>query len=202
MYKISKLLVNRLNNLQNLRNRYIVKDCIAIANDLKKLKIHENHRMITFDIKDLYVNIPIQETLRVTKILLLENNNEHTNKQMITLLEVTLQQNIVHSVITFTNPEKGVSMGSPISNTVAEIFLEDRKHTPETDTRCTFYARYVDGILLIYNTKHTTPEIIHRYINNVHPNLQFTPTFEHNNSISFLDILIIRRPTQIEIDIV
>jgi len=56
-------------------------------------------------------------------------------------------------------------------------------------------------ILLIYNTKHTTPEIIHSHINKVHPNLQFTPTFEHNNSISFLDLLIIRHPTQIEIDI-
>jgi len=27
-----------------------------MANDLTKLKIDENHRMITFDIMDLYVN--------------------------------------------------------------------------------------------------------------------------------------------------
>ena len=64
-----------------------------------------------------------------------------------------------------------------------------------------FYARYVDDILLMYNTKHTTPEVIHSHINQVHPNLQFTPIFEHNNSIGFLDLLIIRHPTQIEIDI-
>ena len=64
-----------------------------------------------------------------------------------------------------------------------------------------FYARYVDDILLIYNTKHTTPEIIHSHINKVHPNLQFTPTFEHNNSISFFDLLIIRHPTEMETDI-
>jgi len=36
-YKISKLLVNKLNNL-NLRNHYIVKDSTALANDLTKLK--------------------------------------------------------------------------------------------------------------------------------------------------------------------
>jgi len=36
--------------------------------------------MITFDIKDLYLNIPIQETLRIAKTLLLENNNEHITK--------------------------------------------------------------------------------------------------------------------------
>jgi hypothetical protein len=92
-YKISKLLVNRLNNLRNLRNHYNAKDSIALANDLTKIKLEENHRMITLDIKDLYVNIPIEETLRIAKTLLLENNNEHTTKQMITLLEVTLQQN-------------------------------------------------------------------------------------------------------------
>ena len=69
-YKISKLLVNRLNNLLNLRNHYIVKDSTALANDSTKMRIDENHRMITLDIKDLYVNIPIQETLRIAKTLL------------------------------------------------------------------------------------------------------------------------------------
>jgi len=96
-------------------------------------------------------------------------------------------------------------MGSPISNTVAEIFLQDFKNTHLKQTldaqNITFYARYVDDILLIYNTKHTTPELIHSHINKVHPNLQFTATFEHNNNISFLDLPINRHPIQIEIDI-
>ena len=103
----------------------IVKDSTALTNDLTKMKLDENHRMITLDNKDLYVNIPIQETLRIAKTLLLENNNEHTTKQMITLLEVTLQQNYFSFCNNIYQPEKGVSMGSPISNTVAEIFLQD-----------------------------------------------------------------------------
>ena len=68
--KISKLLVNRLNNLLNLRSHCIVNDSTALASDLTKMKLDENHRMITLDIKDLYVNIPIQETLRIAKTLL------------------------------------------------------------------------------------------------------------------------------------
>jgi len=40
----------------------------------------------------------------IAKTLLLENNNEHTSRQMITLLEVSLH--IFHSVITFTNPRR------------------------------------------------------------------------------------------------
>jgi len=154
--------------------------------------------MIAFDIKDFYVKISIQETLRIAKTLIVGNNDEHTSKQMITLLEVTLQQNCFAFCNNIYQPMKGVSMGSPVSNTVAEIFLQDLENTHLKQTldaqNITFYARYVDDILLIHNIKHTTPEIIHSHINKVHPNLQFTPTFEHNNSISFLALLIIRHP--------
>ena len=204
-YKTSKLLVNRLNNLLNLRNHYNVKDSATLANDLTKIKLDANHRMITLDIKDLYVNIPIQETLRITRTILLENNDEHTTKQMITLLEVILQQNYFSFCNNIYQPEKGVSMGSPISNIIAEIFLQnlENSHLKQIldKQNITFYTRYVDDILVIYNTKHTSPEIIHSYVNKIHPNLHFNPTLEHNNSISFLDLLIIRHPNQIEIDI-
>jgi hypothetical protein len=78
------------------------------------------------------------------------------------------------------------------------------KPTPETVTRCknvVFYTRYVEVILLIYNTKHTAPETIQNYIKKIHPSLQFTPTNEQNNRISFLDLLINRHPSKIETDI-
>jgi type IV secretory pathway VirD2 relaxase len=83
------------------------------------MKIDENHRMIAFKIKDLYFNMPIQETLRIAKTLLLENNNEHTTKQMITLLKATLQQNYFSFHKNIYHPAKGVSVESPILNTVA-----------------------------------------------------------------------------------
>jgi len=95
-------------------------------------------------------------------------------------------------------------MASPISNTVAEIFLHlentHLKHILESK-HIIFYTRYVDDILMIYNTKYTTPETIHQHINKTHPNLQFTPSHEHKNNISFLDLLLIRQPDKIEIDI-
>ena len=127
------------------------------------------------------------------------DDDEHTTKQMITLLEVTLQQNYFSFCNNIYQTAKGVSMESPISNTAAEIFLQDLENTHLKQIldkqNINFYTRYVDDILLTYNTKYTTPEIIHSHINKIHPNLQFTPTLEHNNSISFLDLPIIRHPT-------
>ena len=54
---------------------------------------------------------------------------------------------------------------------------------------------------MIYNTKYTTPETIHQHINKTHPNLQFTPSREHKNNVSLINLLLIRQPDKIEIDI-
>jgi hypothetical protein len=139
------------------------------------------------------------------KNILSEHNDEHTSKQIFKLIKTILHQNY----FTFQNntyqPEKGVSMGFPISNIVAEIFIQHfenthLKHILEAKT-ILFYTRYVDNILMIYNTKHTTPEKIHNLINKIHPNLQFAPTHVYNNTMHFLDLFLIRHTDKIEIGI-
>jgi len=61
------------------------------------------------------------------------------------------------------------------------------------------YTRYVEDILIIYNTNHVTVEKIQNYLNRLHPNLTFTTTIENKNTINFLDLQLIRKPTGIEI---
>jgi len=96
-------------------------------------------------------------------------------------------------------------MGSPISGITAKIFLQhlelfhiksllDSKHI-------TFYARCVDDILIIYDASRTDLDAIAQYSNSIHRNLQLNPTLEANNRINFLDISIIRKVSQLEIDI-
>jgi hypothetical protein len=46
-----------------LKNNYNIQNSINLAKDLTKLTIDKNYKMITYDIKDLYVNMPIEETL-------------------------------------------------------------------------------------------------------------------------------------------
>jgi hypothetical protein len=141
----------------------------------------------------------------ITKPLLLKHNDTQVTKQIITLLEVILQQNYCSFQNILYQPEKGVSMGSPISNTIAEIFLqhiEDTYLKQLLDTKNIIpYTRYVDDILRIYDTKCINSNTIHEYRNQVHPNLQLNPTHENNNCISFLDLLIIQNPTNLKINI-
>jgi len=88
------------------------------------LTIHDKHRVITFDIKDLYVNIPLKEIIDITKTQLLKSNNTQTTNQIINLLEVILRQNYFAFQEQIYQPDKGVAMGSPFSGIMAEISIQ------------------------------------------------------------------------------
>ena len=203
-HKLAKFLTKTLKEYLPLAYQYNV-NSTTLAQDLKQLKLNNNHRLITFDIKDLYVNIPTTETLNIAKSMLDTQNNHNTTQQILQLLHTTLQQNY----FTFDNiiyePTTGIAMGSPLSNDIAEIFLQyheqsQLKHLMENRT-IEYYTRYVDDIFIIYNTEHTNMETINHYINSVHPNLTFTPTQEHHKTISFLDLHITRKNDTLDINI-
>jgi len=96
-------------------------------------------------------------------------------------------------------------MGPPISSKITEIFLQHIENTywkQLLDTKdIILYTRYLDDILIIYDTKCINSNTIHEYINQIHPNFQLNPKHENKICISFLDLLIIRNPANLEIDI-
>ena len=161
-----------------------------------KLTINNKHRMITYDVEDLYVNIPIDETLKITESQHLKNNDKHKTKQIIAIPKTILAQNYFTFQDLIYHPNKGVAMGSIISGTMAEIFLQyiENRHLKQLldSKNIIFYTRYVDDIFIIYITR-TTADSIHHYINSIHNCLQLNPTHENNTQINFLDLCIIRK---------
>ena len=93
-------------------------------------------------------------------------------------------------------PEQGISMGSPISSLIAEIFLQNYEDTNVKQflelKSITFYVGYVDDILIIFDKTKISPRTINTHINKIHNNIKLNPTYEEHSSINFLD-LIIRR---------
>jgi len=96
-------------------------------------------------------------------------------------------------------------MDSLISGLIAEIFLQSLERThikPLLDTkRIIFYTRYIDDILIIYDTAQTNLDTITHYANTINSNLKLCPTPEQNNRVSFIDLTIIRNNPHLEIDI-
>jgi len=132
------------------------------------LEIRENHRMISFDVKDLYVNIPIDENRNLIKTKLLQNNNIQITYQMFSLLKLILSQSYFMFQQKIYQPLQGISMGSPISSLIAEIFLQ---HYEDANIKqllalknIALYVRYVDDILVIYDTTKINLHTINIYI--------------------------------------
>ena len=67
-YKLARYLTKILDQYISLNNYFNVTNSTNLANDLTKLEIHENHKMISYDIKEFYVNIPTDETLNIENL--------------------------------------------------------------------------------------------------------------------------------------
>jgi len=103
-------------------NTYTIDNSTKLVHDITKLTISNSHRLITLDLKDLYVNIPTTEAIDIARTQLLKHNNKNITEQICTLLEMILQQNYFEFQEQIYQPTKGVVMGSPISGITAEIF--------------------------------------------------------------------------------
>jgi hypothetical protein len=108
--------------------------------------------MITYDIKDLYVNIPTYETIKIAKIQLLKNDDKQKTKQIITILKTILEKNHFVFQDMIYHPNKEVAVGSSISGTMAELFPQytENMHIKQMldSKNIIFSTRYADDILI------------------------------------------------------
>ena len=77
-YKIAKFMNKKLNSLLCLPYTYNTQNSQEIANELKRMQIDKQMKVITLDIKELFVNLPIQGILTITKFWL--NRNIYDNE--------------------------------------------------------------------------------------------------------------------------
>jgi len=70
-------------------------------------QINNQHKMTTLDIKDLYVNLPIQNIINITKFWLNKNNNQTMIvKQTLDHIRVILKQNYFQYKYRYFKPTK------------------------------------------------------------------------------------------------
>jgi hypothetical protein len=74
-YNLAKHLNKKLNQSMRLPYTYATKNSKEIAQELRKIQINDQHKIITLDIQDLYVNIPTQNIINITKFWLSKNIN-------------------------------------------------------------------------------------------------------------------------------
>jgi len=99
----------------------------------------------------------------------------------------------------------GLAMGVPTSGLISEFFLQNLEHLHLTHLsnkrKIINYLRYIDDILLIFDSNHTNIQNILDDFNAVHPNPKFMAETETNKKIHYLDVAIHKTPTNWKISI-
>ena len=177
-------------------NKYTVKDSFSFSSEIRD-QDHTLH-MASFDVQSLFTNIPLDETIDicVEKVF----NKKRKIKGLLKrhfkeLLSFSVKSSCFLFNGVYYKQTDGVSMGSPLGPTLANMFLayhEDiwLENCP-LQFRPKYYRRYVDDIFLMFDDKDHVKKFL-RYMNSRHKNIQFTCEEEDENKISFLDVTITR----------
>jgi len=193
-YNVAKTLVKLLKPLIN--NPLECKDSFEFVEKIINLEVNsESETMVSFDVVNLFTNIPLEETIQLC-VDLWDELVEDKSKSMSTKALKALLEFSTKNVPFLFNDDwymqiDGVAMGSPLAPLMASIFLQnlEQKFKNFTGELPIFYTRYVDDTFLIFKKKEDVNSFLN-FINNLHPNISFTCESESNNKISFLDVLI------------
>ena len=73
-YKTAKKLVNIIKHNIQIINDHSLINSVDFVNKVKNLIVEPSYKLVSFDIVNLYTNIPVAETLRILKINLIDTN--------------------------------------------------------------------------------------------------------------------------------
>ncbi|XP_061385802.1 uncharacterized protein LOC133320855 [Danaus plexippus] len=147
--------------------------------------------MVSFDVQSLFTSIPVLDCIEIVRGKLKDNNMPIEYAE---LLKHCLTSGYLMWKDEFYIQVDGVAMGSPVSPVVADIFMEDFEVRAlcSPPIRPLIYKRYVDDTFTILNKNKTSAFL--NYLNSINSKIQFTIELEANNSLAFLDILVVRNP--------
>jgi hypothetical protein len=157
-YKLAKYLNTILSNILQLRNAFNVQNTNTLAHTLKLLKINENTRLCSFDIENMYTNIPVQEVQHIVGNIIDKNYHipQPTKSEIKNLLNTITEQNYIEHNGKWYKQNDCLAMGAPTSAILDKVFIQYLEHTRIIDILKEFqiidYHRYVDDILIIYIT--------------------------------------------------
>jgi hypothetical protein len=178
-----------MRKLAPLPNTHNIENTRNLIEKLKHTPIHPHFRFASLDITNLYTNIPIKDT-RDILISNFEQNNTNTEQkqELLKWFDTITSQNYFTQNGNIQIQKEGLAMGAPSAGLISEIFLQKMEHRHQTRLstkhKIIEYIRYVDDILLIFDSNHTDIQAILSDFNALHPNLKFTAETETDNKIN------------------
>ena len=193
-YKTSKYLAKLLAPLT--KSNYSISSTTEFIEKIKNLKVDNNHEMISFDVSNLFTNVPLDFTI---DLVLKKVYNKKMIKTKLKREELRELLKMCTKELHFTFDGKtyqqldGVCMGSPLGPVLANVFMVylEEIMAPKLKSVMPVWFRYVDDTFTLVK-KGKLNEII-TALNNFHNNIKFTHEEEKENRIPFLDVLITKK---------
>ena len=175
------------------KSKYTIESTRDFIAYTKKLKIGKDHEMVSFDVSNLFTNVPLDFTI---DLILKKVYGKKMVKTKLKKAELKELLEMCTKEMHFTLNGKiyqqtdGVCMGSPLGPVLANIFMVHLEETiaPELQNSMPTWRRYVDDTFTLVK-KGKLNDIISR-LNNFHPNISFTNEPEQEGKMAFLDVLI------------
>ena len=196
-YNLAKYLVPILSPFTT--NQYSVENSYKFAEEIQDQDGSSALVMASFDVENLFTNIPLQETIQIIVKQLFTSPDSVVMGLTQEYFSQLLDLAVSNSFFLFNNKlysqVDGLGMGLPLGPTFANIFLAFHEkswlETCPSEFKPVFFRRYVDDCFILFSSADHIPKFL-SFLNSKHPNIKFTSEVENNCKISFLDCLVTR----------
>jgi hypothetical protein len=193
-HNLAKFLNSILEPVTTRFSKYTIKDSFTFADEIRRTPAGNTY-MVSFDVKSLFTNVPLTETINICADALYQDNNIKLQRSSFIRL-----MNLATSSIEFSfngdmfRQTDGVAMGSPLGPTLANIIMGylEENYFRSNQKPLVYCYRYVDDCFILFNNKEECDRMFTSF-NSLHPSIKFTQETEVNNSLPFLDVLVERR---------
>lgn len=200
--RLAQFIKDILTTAYRTDNPYYVKDSFHFAEFINNVQIPDNYQIISLDVISLFTNILVESakdsiSYNWHKI---EPCCKIPKEKFLELLTILFES----TYFTFNNQYYkqliGTPMGSILSPTIAQYVMDELldKCIPQLPFEIPFCKKFVDDLIL--SIPIGEEDSVLQIFNNYHPNIQFTIEKESNNSVPFLDTLVIRNGNTIITD--
>ena len=184
---LSKLLSPLRQSDHNVRS---TKDLIQ---NIKEENIPTGYKMVSFNVKSLFTNVPLDQTINITLKRIYDVNELRISVPRNEMKELLLLRT---KKVNFTINGKiymhvdGVAMESPLGPVLADIFMIELEKVVLPELCIRYWERYVDHTICF--AKSGTINYVITKLNSFDSNIQFTFEEEYKGALPFLDVLIQR----------
>ena len=180
----------------NFKPSRSVINSLDLVNKIKNLKPPTNALLVSFDVSNLFTNVPVSKALQTASDLLFQNHTHPTIiNEIIEALTICSSQNYFEFNNKLYRQHSGLAMGSPLSPLLAEIFMDQFENILFNSenpliNNIFYWYRYVDDIICCWLGTQRQLSLFLNFLNSIEPSINFTLEIENNKSLNFLDLTI------------